>query len=63
MNFEFVQLRRWHTLRPYDHFGPTTYCGLSAEGKERHDKKQPGLSCEKCDKTALRIADDDKAAE
>jgi hypothetical protein len=58
VDFQFVQFRRWHVLRPRD-YEVKTYCGLPAEGKEAVDVKSPTrLSCEKCDKTALKIADD-----
>jgi hypothetical protein len=64
VDFQFVQFRRWHVLRPAHSFTvPTTYCGLPAEGKEAVDVRPPTrLACAKCDKTALKIADDHRQA-
>lgn len=57
LNFQFVRFRRWHVLRPDDYLGPKTYCGLDSAERERVDKRLPGLTCEKCDKAAVTIAD------
>lgn len=59
MDVQWVKLTSWHVLRPYDHFGPTTFCGRSAEGLEL----APLLigaekSCESCLRIlAQRVAD------
>jgi hypothetical protein len=59
MDTQWVKIRSWHALRPHDHFGPTTYCGRDAEGREVRDELPSEKSCESCLRIVARIQDAD----
>lgn len=62
MDIQYVKIKSWHALRPYDHFGPTTFCGRPGEGREVVDELPSEKSCESCLRIVARRADDAKDA-
>lgn len=64
MDVEWVKITSWHALRPYDHFGPTTFCGRDAADADEVKMTLPGgKSCETCLRIVARRQDDEKGAE
>jgi len=57
MNVQWVRLKSWHALVPYDHHGPATFCGRDAEGLEVRDELPAEKSCESCARILLRRLD------
>lgn len=64
LQIQWAKIRQWHVLRPYDHFGPASYCGRSLEGCEVVDEL-PGSAnaCGTCESVLLRLIDDAKEAD
>jgi len=57
MDTQWVKLRAWHALLPYDHHGPATFCGRDAEGREVRDELPAEKSCESCLRILARRQD------
>lgn len=57
MDTQWVKIQSFHALRPHDHFGPTTYCGRDAEGREVVGQLPDEKSCELCLRIVARLTD------
>lgn len=57
MDTQWTKIVAWHALRPHDHFGPTTYCGRDAEGRELRAELPAEKSCETCLRSLARLRD------